>query len=143
MQNQAIICRIIHKIRTRVAIKSWIEGIWKMDCIVKFIRKNFFTVVFTLEEEGNKVILGGVWMFDDFPLYIQPRSPNFNPLKCSPYDLSIEYWNEECLGKIGRSLGTLMEVDEEILDEDQYVYARMNIVVVMEVSRRIGLVVNG
>ncbi|GLJ38028.1 hypothetical protein SUGI_0774230 [Cryptomeria japonica] len=144
--------KIISKRRTRVAIKSWIEGIWKMDCTVKFLPKNFFTVVFTLEEDRKKVLQGGVWMMEDFPLYIQPWSSNFNPLKCSPYDspiwvrlynLLIKYWNEECLDKIGRSLGTLMEVDEDISDGDQYVYARMKIVNVMEVLRRIGLVVNG
>ncbi|GLJ38011.1 hypothetical protein SUGI_0773670 [Cryptomeria japonica] len=96
--------------------------------------------------------MGEVWMFEDSPMYIQPWAPNFNPLKCSPYDssiwvrlynLSIEYWNKECLDKIGRSLGTLMEVDEDISYGDQYVYVRMKLAVVMEILRRIGLVVSG
>ncbi|GLJ10495.1 hypothetical protein SUGI_0129380 [Cryptomeria japonica] len=152
METRAIICKIIGKRRTKVAIKSWNEGNWKMDCIVKFLPKNFFTVVFALEENRNKVLHGGVWMIEDCPLYIQPWSLNFNPFKCSPYDspiwirlynLSIEYWNEECLDKIGRSFGTFMEVDEVISDGDQYVYARMKTAAVMEVPRRIGLIVNG
>ncbi|GLJ10932.1 hypothetical protein SUGI_0138300 [Cryptomeria japonica] len=152
MRSQAVICRIIGKRRTRLAIKSWIERIWSTECIVKFLPKNFFTVVFASEEDRNKLLLGEVWMFEDSPLYIQPWAPNFNPLKCFPYDssiwvrlynLSMEYWNEECLDKIWRSLGTLIEVDEDISNGDQYVYMRMKLATVVEIPRKIGLVVSG
>ncbi|GLJ29485.1 hypothetical protein SUGI_0581170 [Cryptomeria japonica] len=119
MRNQAIICRIVGKRRTR---------------------------------DRNKVLQGGVWMVEDCPLYIQLWTMNLNPVNCSPYDtpiwirlynLPIKFWNEECLDKIGRSLSTLMEVDEDISDGDLYIFARMKIAVVRKVPRKICLYVNG
>ncbi|GLJ36802.1 hypothetical protein SUGI_0742370 [Cryptomeria japonica] len=124
----------------------------KVDCIIKFLPKNFFTVVFAREDDRSKVLQGGVWMIDDNPLYIQIWALNFNPLLCLPYEspiwirlynLPIEYCNEECLDKIGRSLGMLLEVDEDISDGDLYVFARMKIAAVRKVPRRVFFYVNG
>ncbi|GLJ27576.1 hypothetical protein SUGI_0540940 [Cryptomeria japonica] len=41
------------------------------------------------------------------------------------YNLPIEYWSEACLEMIGRSFGTLLEIDEEIVEGDLYAYARV------------------
>ncbi|GLJ48787.1 hypothetical protein SUGI_1028830 [Cryptomeria japonica] len=49
------------------------------------------------------------------------------------YNLSIEYWSEACLEMIGRSLGMLLEIDEEIVEGDLYTYARLRIAAIREI----------
>ncbi|GLJ47821.1 hypothetical protein SUGI_1009930 [Cryptomeria japonica] len=80
------------------------------------------------------------------PLYMQKWSQNFDPLVCNPYDtqiwiclynLPIEYWLEECLEKIGRSLGTLIEIDLDLENGDLYIYANMKIAKVRTVPKDI------
>ncbi|GLJ13454.1 hypothetical protein SUGI_0212680 [Cryptomeria japonica] len=56
------------------------------------------------------------------------------------YNLPMEYWGENCLEKIGRSLGTLLEIDEELIEKDSYVYARLKIAVVKEIPPQISLI---
>lgn len=56
------------------------------------------------------------------------------------YNLPKEYWGEKCLEKIGRSLGTLLEIDEEIIKKDSYVYARLKLAAVKEIPSQISLV---
>ncbi|GLJ55701.1 hypothetical protein SUGI_1196490 [Cryptomeria japonica] len=63
----------------------------------------------------------------DHPLFLQPWNPNLDPTKLRPYEeplwiwlynLPIEYWGDECLEKIGRTLGTLIDIDWDILESD-------------------------
>ncbi|GLJ53124.1 hypothetical protein SUGI_1132030 [Cryptomeria japonica] len=152
MKNQAITYRVVGKRRTRAIIKRWIDSNWKVDCIIKFLPKNFFTIVFALEEDRNKVLQGGVWMIDGSPFYIQIWVSNFNMLLCSSYkspigirlyNFPIKYWNDECLDKIGHSLGMLLEVDEDISDGDLYVFARMKIAAIRKVPKKVCFCVNG
>ncbi|GLJ51280.1 hypothetical protein SUGI_1090680 [Cryptomeria japonica] len=56
------------------------------------------------------------------------------------YSLPMEYWGENCLEKISRSLGILMEIDKDLIEKDSYVYARMRIVAVKEIPLQISLV---
>ncbi|GLJ23011.1 hypothetical protein SUGI_0434200 [Cryptomeria japonica] len=110
--------------------------------------KGFFIVVFASEEERQKVLEGGLWTMNSKPLYIQKWFRNFNPLKTEPYEkpiwirlnnLPMEYWSEEALEKIGRSLGTLMEIDAEIATGNSYLYARMKLVAVRRIPQLIKL----
>ncbi|GLJ25772.1 hypothetical protein SUGI_0493350 [Cryptomeria japonica] len=80
---------------------------------------------------------------------IQPWIPNFNPLNLVIYEspiwirlfnLPIEYWGDLCLEKIGRSLGTLLELDEGIIENDSYVYARMRIATVKQIPSCLDLI---
>ncbi|GLJ45908.1 hypothetical protein SUGI_0966450 [Cryptomeria japonica] len=89
------------------------------------------------------------WFIEEHPLYLQPWFPNFNPVSLAVYDrpvwirmhnLPMEYWGENCLEKIGQSLGTLLEIDEEIIEKDSYVYAHLKIVAVKEIPSQISLV---
>ncbi|GLJ48891.1 hypothetical protein SUGI_1031190 [Cryptomeria japonica] len=123
LKDLAIICRFIGPRTDRKSIEKWIEETWKTPQITKFMRKGFFIVVFASEEERRKVLEGGLWTMNGKPLYIQKWFRNFNPLKTEPYErpiwirlnnLPLEYWSEEALEKIGRSLGTLMEIDAKL-----------------------------
>lgn len=45
----------------------------------------------------------------------------------------MEYWGDFSLECIGRLLGTLLAVDEEIIENDSYLYTRIKIVAVKKV----------
>lgn len=50
---------------------------------------------------------------------------------------------ENCLKKIGLSLGTLMDIDAELFDEYSYLYARLQITTIILVPKEILLCVEG
>ncbi|GLJ45197.1 hypothetical protein SUGI_0951320 [Cryptomeria japonica] len=85
---------------------------------------------------------------DPASLYIQRWHINFNPLITKPYEklvwirlnnLPMEYWMEEVLYKIGRSLGTVIEIDTEIVEGDSYLYAKLRLASVRAVPLEIRL----
>ncbi|GLJ22372.1 hypothetical protein SUGI_0421160 [Cryptomeria japonica] len=152
LRDLAIICRFIGIGADCKKIDKWIEDTWKTPHITKFLPRGFFIVIFAMEEERHKVLDGGLWSMDSKPLYIQRWHRNFNPLKIEPYDkplwirlhnLPMEYWTEEALAKIGRSLGTLMEIDADIALGDSYIYVRLQLAVVRKIPSQIKLCVNG
>ncbi|GLJ44536.1 hypothetical protein SUGI_0935150 [Cryptomeria japonica] len=148
LKDLAIICRFIGPRTDRKSIERWIEETWKTSQITKFMPKGFFIVVFASEEERQKILEGGLWTMNNKPLYIQKWYRNFNPLKMEPYEkpiwirlnnLPMEYWSKEGLEKIGRSMGTLMEIDAEITTGNSYLYARMKLVAVRRIPQLIKL----
>lgn len=54
----------------------------------------------------------------------------------------MEYWTEEALEKISRSLGTLLRIDTEIAEGDSYLYTRLQIIAVKKITANIGLKVH-
>ncbi|GLJ25894.1 hypothetical protein SUGI_0496320 [Cryptomeria japonica] len=77
---------------------------------------------------------------------------NFNPLTTESYDkplwiqlnsLPMEYWIEEALEKIDRTLGTLMDIDVDLANEDFYLYARLKIATIRKIREEIRLRVLG
>ncbi|GLJ22263.1 hypothetical protein SUGI_0418860 [Cryptomeria japonica] len=95
--------------------------------------------VFAEGSERNKFLDQENWFMEDNPFYIQPWKSNFDllPLVVNDssvwtrlYNLPIEYWEDSSLEKIGCSLGTLLDIDEKIIEEDLYSYARLRIVAV-------------
>ncbi|GLJ37238.1 hypothetical protein SUGI_0755300 [Cryptomeria japonica] len=110
--------------------------------------KGFFIVIFTDEEVRNKILIQQNWFVEESPLYLQPWQPNFNPLPLVVYNhpvwiclynLPLEFWNDSCLEKIGRSLGTLIDIDNEIVESDSYLYARLKIAVVKKIASNLSL----
>ncbi|GLJ23528.1 hypothetical protein SUGI_0445730 [Cryptomeria japonica] len=87
-------------------------------------------------------------LWEDFVVIARPWSPNFNPIPLEVYDspvwirlynLPIEYWDDVVLEKIGRSLGTLLEVDEQIIESNLYKFARLRIVAVQRIPSHVTL----
>ncbi|GLJ11386.1 hypothetical protein SUGI_0155190 [Cryptomeria japonica] len=116
--------------------------------MIKFLPKGFFVVIFPKEEDRDHIISLQNWFLDEHPLYIQPWTPNFDPTSLVVYDkpiwirlynLLIEYWSEACLETIGRSLGTLLEIDEDIVEGDLYTYARLKLAVVKTIPSSVML----
>ncbi|GLJ26543.1 hypothetical protein SUGI_0514170 [Cryptomeria japonica] len=111
--------------------------------------KGFFVAIFPEEEERDHTINLKNWFLDNHPIYIQPWSPNFNPttlvvynkpIWIHLYNIPIEYWSEASLEKNGRSLGTLLEIDNSIIEDNLYTYARMKITTVKMVPTSVTLV---
>ncbi|GLJ52585.1 hypothetical protein SUGI_1119120 [Cryptomeria japonica] len=98
--------------------------------------------------ERDRILNQENWFVDKHSVYLQPWTPHFNPLPLavysSPiwvrlYNLPIEYWGNGFLGRIGRMLGTLLEIgmDDE---EDLYKYARLRVVTIRRIPNFITLV---
>ncbi|GLJ27743.1 hypothetical protein SUGI_0544530 [Cryptomeria japonica] len=135
-KNHAIIARVVGPKFPRKIIRSWIDENWGKHIIIKFLPKNFFVAIFADGSERDRTLGLKNWFLNEHPLYLQPWMPNFDPTTLAVYEkpiwirlynLPIEYWNESCLEKIGRTLGTLLELDEEIIENDLYTYARMKV----------------
>ncbi|GLJ11098.1 hypothetical protein SUGI_0142910 [Cryptomeria japonica] len=148
-EDLAFIARIIGPKQPRKCITPWVEKNWGSQVVVKYLPKGFFVIIFADKEERDKALNAKNWYFEKFPLYIQPWTPNFNPLNLAIYEspvwirlfnLPIEYWGDPCLEKIGRSLGTLLELDEGIIENDSYVYARMRIAAVKQIPSCLDLI---
>ncbi|GLJ35255.1 hypothetical protein SUGI_0709380 [Cryptomeria japonica] len=67
---------------------------------------------------------------------VMPWTPNFDPTPLAVYDslvwirlynLPIEYWDDVVFKKLGRSLGTLLEIDEQIIENNLYKFAKLRI----------------
>ncbi|GLJ45444.1 hypothetical protein SUGI_0956930 [Cryptomeria japonica] len=138
-EDLVVIARITSPKKSKQNIKHWIKGNWGNQVVVKFIPKGFFVAIFIEKGTRDQILSSKNWFFDNLPLNIQPWTPNFNPSRLAVYEnpiwirmfnLPIEYWGDQCLEKIVCTLGTLQENDEEIIESDSYIYARMKIVVV-------------
>ncbi|GLJ47224.1 hypothetical protein SUGI_0996860 [Cryptomeria japonica] len=110
--------------------------------------KGFLIVNFTDEEVRNKILVQQNWFLEECPLYLQPWQPNFNPLPLGVYNhpiwiwlynLPLDYWDDSCLEKIGRSWGTLIDIDNEILESDSYLYARHKIAAAKKIPSNLSI----
>ncbi|GLJ18959.1 hypothetical protein SUGI_0339080 [Cryptomeria japonica] len=122
----------------------------KHATVIKFIPKGFFVVLFEDGEDRNQILNQENWFANNHAIYLQPWSSNFDPIPLvvyfAPvwirlYNLPIEYWSEDLLEKIGRTLGTLLEVDFD--DEDDLCkYARLRIAVVKRIPEPVTFLIS-
>ncbi|GLJ25426.1 hypothetical protein SUGI_0486950 [Cryptomeria japonica] len=140
--EMAVIGRFIGARISRLQTRAWVKENWSQDVVMKFIPKGFFIVVFKEETVRNRILNQQNWLFGSTHLYLQPWQSNFDPVLLAVYkepiwirlyNLPMEYWGEASLECIGRSLGTLLEVDEDIIENESYLYARIKIVVIKKV----------
>ncbi|GLJ51678.1 hypothetical protein SUGI_1098230 [Cryptomeria japonica] len=138
-ESHAIIAKIVGPKLPRKDIDSWTEKNWGKHIMIKFLPKGFFVAVFPEEKERNHVLYLKNLFLNNHPVYMQLWSPNFDLTTLVVYDklawirlynLPIKYWSETSLEKIGRTLGTLLEIDEDIIEGDLYTYARLKIAAV-------------
>ncbi|GLJ44382.1 hypothetical protein SUGI_0930330 [Cryptomeria japonica] len=150
-ENHAIIRRVVGPKFPRKSIRSWVDEHWGKHVVIKFMPKSFFVAVFTEAKERDRILCSQNWFFDSHPFYIHPWYPNFDPTQLAIYDkplwvhlynLPSEYWSNPCLERIGRTLGTLLEIDEAIIDVDLYIYARIKIAAIKEIPPSISIITN-
>ncbi|GLJ17995.1 hypothetical protein SUGI_0317120 [Cryptomeria japonica] len=147
LQNQLVIARIIGLNWSRKVIRDWVEGNWGSQVAIKFIPKGFFVVLFEKESVRDSILNHQNWIVNRHALYLQSWTPNFNPIPLVHYsnsvwirlyNLPIEYWGDGLLEKVGRTLGTLLEVDVD--DEaDLCKYVRLRIAAVRRIPESINL----
>ncbi|GLJ49019.1 hypothetical protein SUGI_1034140 [Cryptomeria japonica] len=108
-EDFAVIARIVGPKMSRMEINNW-------------------------EAERCRILNQENWFVNGNPIYLQPWTPNFNPTLLVVYDslvwirlynLPIESWDDVVLEKIGRSLGTLLEIDEQIIENNLYKFVRL------------------
>ncbi|XP_026399508.1 uncharacterized protein LOC113295385 [Papaver somniferum] len=106
---------------------------WQIKGKVQFIppRKGFFIIKLDNMEDRN-YIWRGLWKIELHILDLRAWKPNFNPAAqktTSAYvwvifpGLSIEYWKEHILMKMGNTLGRSVKVDEITLNRVAGYYA--------------------
>ncbi|GLJ25222.1 hypothetical protein SUGI_0482550 [Cryptomeria japonica] len=134
--QHAIIAKFIGPKLSRKEIHAWVVEQWGGHIMIKFLCKGFFVAVFPNEDDRDHIINLQNWFRDEHPLYIQSWTPNFDPTSIAVYDkpvwirlynLLIEYWSKACLEMIERSLGMLLEIEEEIVEGDLYTYTRLKL----------------
>ncbi|GLJ28168.1 hypothetical protein SUGI_0553330 [Cryptomeria japonica] len=147
-EEYAVIAKIIGLNWLRKDIIKWVECNWGKRTMIKFIAKVFIVVLFEEVEERNHVLTDRNWFINTHVVYIQPWMPHFDPTLLAVYsepiwiclyNLPIEYWSEELWEKIGRTFGTLLEIDFDDV-EDICKCARMRIATVKSIPESITLV---
>ncbi|GLJ49840.1 hypothetical protein SUGI_1059090 [Cryptomeria japonica] len=121
---------------------------WTLSCQKKLKMTLLCGVRWREETVRNRILNQQNWLFGSAHLYPQPWQSNFDlvllemykePIWIRLYNLPMEYWGEASMECIGRSLGTLLEVDEDIIENDSYLYARIKIVAIKKVPSAIFL----
>ncbi|GLJ48540.1 hypothetical protein SUGI_1024060 [Cryptomeria japonica] len=145
--NHAVIARIIGLNWSRKNIKIWVAISWGDHVVIKFISRGFFVVLFENQTDRDRILNQENWFANKHAVYLQPWEPNFNPIPLlvysSPiwinlYNLPIEYWGESYLEKIGRMLGTVLEIDFDD-EEDLCKLVKIKVVAVKKIPEYICL----
>ncbi|GLJ40245.1 hypothetical protein SUGI_0826370 [Cryptomeria japonica] len=148
LETHAAVARFVGPKMPRKIIRTWVDENWGKHVVIKFLPKNFFVVVFKDVMDRDHTLDLKNWFLDTYPLYIQPWAPNFDPTSLVKYEtpvwirlfnFPIEYWSDQSLEKIGRTLGILLEIDEGIIEQDLYTYARLKIAAVKKIPQSITL----
>ncbi|GLJ39437.1 hypothetical protein SUGI_0805470 [Cryptomeria japonica] len=146
-EKQAVIARIIGLNWPRTIIKQWVYEKWGDHIVIKFIPKGFFMVLFENQSKRDCILNQENWFVEEYAVYIQPWTSNFNPIPLLVYprliwvylyNLPIEYWSEAYLEKIGRSLRTVLEIDFDE-ENDLCKSVRIRLVVVKRIPEHIAL----
>ncbi|XP_016206134.1 uncharacterized protein LOC107646465 [Arachis ipaensis] len=105
------------------ALDRWVQRRWmkKGSIRVMDLAGNFFLVRFTDQDDYAHALFEGPWMIADHYLLVQRWRPLFLPQETDVQkvavwiripNLPIELYNKFFLWKVGKTLGTMLKVDE-------------------------------
>ncbi|KAF6136500.1 hypothetical protein GIB67_035059 [Kingdonia uniflora] len=114
------VCKVVH-------------GLWRLKSGFKLIPlgKGYFTIKIEIEEDKIRVWGGGPWIIDGQWLRLCQWSPNFNPSIQKNYcalvwvrfpGMGMEYWEEDFLISIARTMGRPVNVDASTLQGNSGFY---------------------
>ncbi|XP_026451621.1 uncharacterized protein LOC113351933 [Papaver somniferum] len=114
---------------------SNLKSQWKLvgQCKIIPLGKGFFTIKLDNERDQN-YIKAGLWEVYNQTLWIRNWIPDFRPelhrtssamVWVHNPGLSLEYWDEQTLFKISSALGEPVKVDEDTLNFENGLYARV------------------
>ena len=100
------------------------------------IGHDFFIARFSCLDDYNHVLTQGPWMFEDNYLTIRKWIPNFIPTDCPmrfltawvriPH-LSVEYFDQAFLNKIGNKIGKVMRIDQNTAFAQRGQFTRLSV----------------
>ncbi|XP_021851501.2 uncharacterized protein At4g02000-like [Spinacia oleracea] len=111
---------------------------WNLDggLILTDVGNDYFIALFSTMGDYNHVVTQGPWMLDDNYLTIRNWIPNFiqdnAPMRYLtawvriPY-LSVEYFDQEFLHKVGGKIGKVMRIDRNTASTDRGQFTRLSI----------------
>ncbi|GLJ33135.1 hypothetical protein SUGI_0666950 [Cryptomeria japonica] len=120
---------------------------WGDHVVIKFIPRGFFVVLFENHLDRDHILNQENWYADKHPVYLQPWIPKFNsiplvvyssPIWVNLYNLPIKYSGESYLEKIGRMLGTVLEINFNN-EEDLCKLVKIKVVAVKKIPEYIYL----
>jgi hypothetical protein len=81
MQYHALICKFMGLWPSEKSLMWWIKTRWKPkgEVTLKLGSKGFFTTIFNLEEDRERVFQGGPYFFNSVGLYMRIWKENFSP----------------------------------------------------------------
>lgn len=120
MKDHALICKFIGTWPSEKDLMKWIQQKWKPKGHIelKLGAKGFFTVVFTILEDKDRVFEGGPYFFNNAGLFMRQWEESYNPEKekmlAAPvwvrlFGLPIEFWDPEILEGIGNLIGSFVK----------------------------------
>ena len=111
-------------------------SLWKpagrLECVD--LGHGFFLTRFSLREDYDAILKKGPWFIGEHFLSIRPWEPDFRPATANVSsiavwirlnELPIEYYNEEALVQIGKSIGTVLRIDTHTASETRGRFARL------------------
>ncbi|XP_057744969.1 uncharacterized protein LOC130962820 [Arachis stenosperma] len=119
----SLIIKPLGKLVNLQAIDRWVQRRWakKGSIRVMDLVGNFFLVSFGSQEDYGHALFEGPWMIADHYLLVQRWRPLFMPMETQVQKIAVwvripnlpaELYNKYFLWKFGKSLGTMLKVDE-------------------------------
>lgn len=134
LAKHAVICRFNGFWPNSDALHHWILSTWSPDCEIHLCSKGFFIVSFTTEQERDNIINQGPWFWGKDGLFTTPLFPEFdaNTMKISTmpvwvklYNLPLHFWHYKVLSAIGNSLGKILKIDGDRVNQGIFTFARI------------------
>jgi len=106
----------------------------KWDVSLKLGSKGFFTTIFNLVEDQERVFQGGLYLFNFVGIYMSIWKEKFNSKNedftastvwIILYPLLYEYWHSKILEGIGNTLGSFSRIEETTLQSCYTSFARI------------------
>ena len=97
------------------------------------MRHGFFLTRFSLREYYDSILKKRPWFIGEHFLSIRPWEPDFRPATTNVSfvaiwirlnELPIEYYNEEALVQIGKTVGTVLQIDTHTASETRGRFTR-------------------
>ncbi|XP_074271392.1 uncharacterized protein LOC141595329 [Silene latifolia] len=136
--STAVICYVLGGNPPRELLSGFVSRLWgkyKYDKI-SFLPNGAFFVHFPTMECKELVLKQGFPMFDNKPLVVKPWTETASlakekvkavPIWIRLCGLSLKFWGESCLTKLGSLIGKFMSADGPTLDKTRLGYARLMI----------------
>ena len=134
--KEALVIKLLGKHISYTAMREKIRGLWRLKggYEVMDVGFGYFMLKFDLQEDREKVIVGGPWMLHDHYLAVKEWSPSFNPceesfgrmmvwIKFS--GLNMMYFEESVIRTVAAAVGKPVKVDLVTKSMDRGRFARV------------------